>query len=372
MDNTRNSNFELLRIILMFLIVAYHYGCHGITDFVSDINVWNQIEIGKRLFISFLLPGGYVGVSTFFMITGYFLIYKKSKRFSKIIRVVLFYVLINGLLLFFSFSQENLKSFMAMFFLPFSSNSWWFATSYIFLMLILPFLNAKLNLLNKKGFFLILIVLFVFSYIIPTCFQSLKMAPFYIFQRAVFFYSLGAYLRKNTKITTEKTGFLFLVLCLVLWVLNSFIKFKFNYCSSVLVKFVTDGIRNFIIVPIISILMLKSFESFNIKNNKVINLISSTTFGIYLFHDSYIAQRLIWKDILKVYENQLGSDYFILLALISIICVFLFGFFVELFRIKIVENLMLNKVINGLKIYTNNKFIEKTDGVNEKTDSENV
>ena len=32
MNNTRNSNFELLRIIAIVMITAYHYVVHGAAD----------------------------------------------------------------------------------------------------------------------------------------------------------------------------------------------------------------------------------------------------------------------------------------------------------------------------------------------------
>ncbi|MFH7669448.1 acyltransferase family protein, partial [Enterobacter hormaechei] len=71
---SRDSNFELLRIIAMLMIVGSHLAFHGIwrsqqnDAFViyhmgSQINQWIN---------SFLCVGGQTGVAIFFIITGYY------------------------------------------------------------------------------------------------------------------------------------------------------------------------------------------------------------------------------------------------------------------------------------------------------------
>ena len=76
-NTERKSNFELARIVAMIMIVANHLVGHGIQH-VSDANsayqLWQTGSPINRLFASFFLPGGGVGVAIFFMITGYFLL----------------------------------------------------------------------------------------------------------------------------------------------------------------------------------------------------------------------------------------------------------------------------------------------------------
>ena len=67
----RSSNFELLRIICMVLIVAHHFACHS--DFSSTISSLNNAVI-KTLII-----GGRLGVNVYVLISGYFLINSKFK-----------------------------------------------------------------------------------------------------------------------------------------------------------------------------------------------------------------------------------------------------------------------------------------------------
>lgn len=50
--NTRQSNIELLRIIAMLLIVAYHFGIHSGFNYSTD-----SITI-NRLWVQFIQGGG--------------------------------------------------------------------------------------------------------------------------------------------------------------------------------------------------------------------------------------------------------------------------------------------------------------------------
>ena len=95
---TRSSNFELLRIISMLLIVASHYAYHGIWQFGTvNEGLWKTALFAKKLFTCFLEQGE-VGVACFFMISGYFLIQKKSARLSRILVQTVLWSWVAGIL----------------------------------------------------------------------------------------------------------------------------------------------------------------------------------------------------------------------------------------------------------------------------------
>ena len=96
--NTRKTNFELLRIISMFMIITYHLFIHGIVriGYVTlEPDFWMQKNVFNKIFALFFFPGGEVGVGLFFMITGYFLYEKKRGHISKIVLRCFFYALIS-------------------------------------------------------------------------------------------------------------------------------------------------------------------------------------------------------------------------------------------------------------------------------------
>ena len=68
----RNSNFELLRIIAMLMIVFHHFSVHGGFNYeLTDISF-------NRLWLYFISMGGKIGVDIFVLISGYFLITNKA------------------------------------------------------------------------------------------------------------------------------------------------------------------------------------------------------------------------------------------------------------------------------------------------------
>ena len=70
--NQRNSRLELLRILCMLMIVAYHYSIYG---FYSDDVLFSS----NKTLIELLSLGGETGVSVFVLISGYYMV---SSRYS--------------------------------------------------------------------------------------------------------------------------------------------------------------------------------------------------------------------------------------------------------------------------------------------------
>lgn len=76
--NTRSSNFELLRILCMIMIISAHYMYHGgMIDNGTSVN---------QVFAIFLRIGGKLGVNIFVLISAYFLSAQPFK-FERIFRV---------------------------------------------------------------------------------------------------------------------------------------------------------------------------------------------------------------------------------------------------------------------------------------------
>lgn len=67
-----------------------------------------------------------------------------------------------------------------------------------------------------------------------------------------------------------------------------------------------------------------SFKNIKMKNYKLLNIISSTTFGIYLLHDNILMRKFIWLEYFKVYEHFEDTNLFFyslkIIILVFIIC----------------------------------------------------
>ena len=157
MKASRNSNFELLRIVAMLLITF----CH----FVA----WKYITsntIAVRWFADFLSGFGGLGDCLFFGITSWYMCaskptFKKSVRrvwqfekqlwFYAIGSFAVLFVLqyVCGLYPFFASKGELLKQGMDSV-LPVISGLWWYPTAYVLFVLIHPFINRCLQAAGKK------------------------------------------------------------------------------------------------------------------------------------------------------------------------------------------------------------------------------
>lgn len=161
----RNSNIEALRVLAMVFIVISHYSVHGSIKSMD-------LEFGFNKFLIDSTNYGLIGVAIFVMITGYYLIESefKVKRVVNIVLQTLFYTM--GLFVIFcildndNFSVINL--FKNMF--PVIGQRYWFVTNYVILCFLSPFINKMLNIINRKQFILLLIVITFYFIIAPSFF----------------------------------------------------------------------------------------------------------------------------------------------------------------------------------------------------------
>lgn len=372
----RISNIELLRIIAMFMIVASHLACHGVqhcNDSINAYKIWQAGSTFNKIFVSFLTPGGMIGVACFFMITGYFNIEKNSFSLKKVVLQGSFYGLFSVLLLvvakIMKYNFEDID-FSVLFstavksiFVPITNgNVWWFLTAYVYLMLLTPFLNRVAQKLNKKGylFFILFVWLVVYSL------DGTLFGLYWSVQRGVLFYLIGGYIKINIDIKRFKAKSKEKIILTLVAVLSWVVDFA--------AMFVTDGKRyivnnkpgnimdtisvvfgnGFILaIPVVicSISIFVLFLSFEFEN-KFVNNIAKTTFGVYLIHDSVFARSFIWHGILKVDTVLYKSGLFPVYAMCSIVAVFIICSFVDMIRLKFIETHMINVVDNIIHHFT--------------------
>ncbi len=303
---TRNTSFELLRIIAMFSITICHLATHGKFDF--DLNTLSL----PRFWWYFIELGGNFGVNVFVLISGYFLIFDNSGTFNikKILKLwgqVFFY----SMLIYVTFglcgiSEFSVLSFIKSFF-PMTFGSYWFASTYFVLYLLHPFLNMFLSRMDKITFQRLLVLLLIMWCVIPSFtfseYQSNKLLWF------ITLYSLAAYIRffgLNPIISLRHYICFFILSSLlrflsgiVLIIIGTHITFAATHALAFY------GIQSVLtLLSALSIFMV--FKSINLGYHKWINIIASATFGVYLIHDNRIIRKFLWEELFKVnsYSNS--------------------------------------------------------------------
>lgn len=330
----RNTNIEILRILSMLLIVMHHYSVHG--GFVLDQNI---ISFNNFL-VQFLHAGGKLGVDIFVLITGFFLIESsfKAKKLFKLLLVVFTYS-ISIYLIFTAFGliDFNIKKAIKSFF-PIIFGQYWFATSYMLLYIFSPYINSLIKAIDKKKHFNLVIILLLFWSVFPTITSSINLN----FSSIGWFctlYIIASYIRlypnnyfDNCKINflTALITYSFILLSIVLF---DVLGVKIDSFSSKALHFTG---MNQIPILICAVSLFLGFKNCKIPNNKIINIISSSMFGVYLIHDNYLVRPFLWLDL---FNNQsfYHSPYLLLHAIVTIFSVFFVCILLDQIRYNIIE-----------------------------------
>lgn len=347
---SRSSNFELLRIIAMIMIAAHHFAVHG--GFKMNISSFSF----NTAFIQFLQIGGKIGVNIFVLISGYFLINTDNIKLKKIIKLwCQIFIYSFGIYLVFTLfghHKFNIKDCFSYLF-PIIHNKYWFASTYFILYLFVPYINKFVKSIDRITYKKLLILMFVLWSFIPTITkQSVYMNALLWF---LFLYLLAGYIRLYFD-DTKRTGKQYFIGSMGIFILTYAITIvvdllcikwpSFNKYTTYLYG------MNRLPILIISVLIFLTFKNIKMKNIKIINIISSATFGVYLIHDNPLTRVFLWKSLFKNATFQYSS-FLVPYSIICILLVYVCSTIVELIRINLLEKNLLkgydrieNKLVN--------------------------
>lgn len=308
----RESNFELMRVISMLLIVMYHILVHG-----NYINNCSQESL--KTFYTIVDFFTLVHVNSFVLLSGYFQSknhFKLHKLLSLFIQVI-FYSEV--LLVVASKIGTATNVTVAMHinnFLPSTISNYWFINFYIIVYILSDYLNKFINKLDYKEFKYLLIVLFVIFSILPYFSgQKFLYNTGFNFYNFIFLYFIGAFLRlyplKKSELLNKISNNSYNLIMILTFIFCAVINFMLYNLSSTLpsdgsvLKEISERLASNHVSyasPFVIIQTIAYFELFNntkIPNNKFINYLSSTTFGVYLIHDNIYVREFLYK-LLKI------------------------------------------------------------------------
>ena len=337
----RQSNLELLRIICMLMIVIDHCVWHsGLLD----------IENNNRYISYFLMQGGQIGVNCFILISGYFLInskFKIKKIFEMIKETDFYSIIIMGGELLLSYKMLNLKSILKSFF-PIVLGQYWFISIYVVLYLLHPYINKMLNI-KKEQHILLIVILTIILCIIPT-FTFSKFFDNEILW-FMYMYILGAYIRKYGLFQNFNKKNIYLLIFILTYFLIFILTIILSKLSGnfavILGKERFFSGRQTITILICSVSLFMYFINLKIKNNRLINSISSTTFGIYLIHEHPIISNILWTKVFNILSLRCSSLLFGYIIMCSIL-VFITCSLIDYARQNINKRININKNFKAL------------------------
>lgn len=342
-ERTRNANFELLRIVCMFMIVLGHSMSHtGLAETVQVFSFnWFLVQILQSLIV--------VEVNCYVLISGYFLcesIFKPKRVFNLWITAIFWSVLLTVISLIVRIGQIGFTDLLKAC-LTVTSRRYWFVTSYILMYLFVPFLNNAIRTMDQRKhasflimYFSVFIVLQNFAVWDEFTLTSAHSPLFFIF-----LYMTAAYIRKYPP---KKRAWLLYYFCSII----AIVIWKIGITAITYPRFgmpvgetLFSGFRS---IPgyLASIFLFLAFKDLTIKNtniSKSVLRIAPMTFGVYLIHDHTYIRDFLWGILFPMAEWKNSAAVipgaFVAVSIIFIVCILL-----EYIRKKIVAILRLDNI----------------------------
>jgi surface polysaccharide O-acyltransferase-like enzyme len=302
----RESNYELLRIISMLMIVMTHVIVHGRIEANSTGSILLIIKFIEAILV--------VHVNSFILVTGYYQC-KTDFKFKKLVALnnaAWFYRAGIAIILLLLNMTTLSKIDIIRNLFPIDLSFYWFIDAYLLLYCFSPFLNILIKKLDKSTFKKLLLTCFIIISVLPnfTRGQAFYNANGLSLYNFIFLYFVGAYFRYNKveiwnyfKINSLKKIRLIYASAFVLLLI-------FNFSLFVVGKNLLDlgHIANYVGLTIVNatlsfdnpLVILGSLMYFLwfgclVIGSKFINKISTLVFGVYLIHDNPYVKGLIYK-----------------------------------------------------------------------------
>lgn len=309
----RNLNFELLRIIAMFMVVILHV--NGFGGLLNGYNpTLHPVSFLVSNFIEFLCI---ISPNLYVLISGYFLSDKKYPfKIEKLFQLILVTCFWSWIIGFFScfFLKANIGDFLSSGIFPVLSRRYWFVTDYIVLYMLSPFYNIVLQNINKVQHIWLLIILLLFFSVAHLLWEPINLNKGYSLYWFSYLYVQASFIRKYDLKIHMKT---------LVYIWGSILIFQLvglYYTTLYEHNFIRINVFNInynsLFVLINSICCFLLFKSLTIKRGKsIICLLSSLTFGVYLIHINPAIASWLFKQVLPIKMFAGTQPFNVLLSL---------------------------------------------------------
>lgn len=362
MQNERNSSIELLRIISMFFILCGHFVFNGI----YCIGIDRAIPLSNLVAFKSMQTSAIIGANIFIIITGYFLPSYKitAKRFFTVAGEVLFYSYILLLIGYIFFKKNTLlyldKLSLCRIIFPITTRSNWFSCTYLVACLFFPYIRLTIDYLkeNKRIFKSFLVVCIICFSIIGTFSYSNNYVSDFIW--FVLLLYVGIYIRLfGFFIEKSRVQIIILFIILIFMIMGSCVLEYLSISFDIL-----DQVKNNLIYRYSFLSLFEAILCFVIfskvkLNSKIINVLSKSTFAVYLIHEHILFSKILWRDLLHA-QDLFYSPYMFIVMLIDCFIIFSGCICVDQFRIllmKLFSKTKLNSFYNGIIFKLDKLFI---------------
>lgn len=344
----RNSNLELYRIIMMLLIIMHHYVVNsGLIQYIEK-DTWS----GNSVFFYIFGMWGRTAIDCFVLITGYFMC-KSNITIRKFLKLLL-QIELYAIFIYVLFVISGRQPFSIV---EFCKNAWPFygikdnfSSCFLMFYLFIPFLKILIHGMNKRQHqLLIALCLFLYTGLgsIPNKFVWMNYTSWFCV-----LYIMSSYIRMFPQYHDSDTKF---------WGFATLSSVFISIVSVVLVLYLKSKMSidihpyflviepNKVLAVLTSVCCFNFFRNLKISYSRIINTIASTTFGILLIHaHSDTMRNWLWRDVLDVVGQQ-STNHTYLLAILSVLGVFIICSIIDYFRISFIEKYYMQLVDKFIK-----------------------
>ncbi len=340
MGSKRQANFELLRIVAMFMIISLHYLVKGgvATPFPFVVKE-NPAGVLAWLIEAFCI----VAVNCYVLISGYFLVesaWKPGRAVSLVLQVLFYSLLIPALLLLAGVvSARDLDMYDWIGFgFPFGTEHYWFATAYLVMYLFAPFLAAGIGKMKKRDMQILLAFLLAFFSLEKTILPLYLATDRYGYDFGWFLclFVAAGYIRRYGISWLERQSHaagLYALSCVLIWLFS----LAANTIGGTMETFVhyADMLYtyNHLLCVTGAVSLFYLFKNMRVREGRfaeAVRNLASYTFGVYLLHE-HILVRYEWMKWLGV-ENVKESFLFVPHLLLCVAAVYIVGTAVDFVR----------------------------------------
>ena len=275
-----------------------------------------------------------IAVNTFILITGYFSYQKTKIKISKPIYLLylcfVYGIIIYGILLLAGRVEINSQSLLKLLTSIFNR---WFVLAYIVLYLLIPYINKIVNGISEKNYQILLGICVFFFYLWPTIYSNTLMRDRgYGIVNFIILYLIGAYIAKykNKRISERKSFFTYLFFVVITTVFSLFYETRAYTYSSI-----------FNVIAAVSLFL--TFKNLDIKDRKIINVLSSFSFSVYIIHENPFIVSMIFKELFNSMDYY-NSNYLILNLLLSVISTYFLCVIIEQIRRLLMKKMIDSKI----------------------------
>jgi hypothetical protein len=316
---SREGNIELLRVIAMLFIVSGHFVGQG-----KLLECLNENTVNDIFFVFFGF-GHRVAVNIFLIIGVWFMVDTDFKgiRLVKMHSQVLFYTVpITVILFVLGYGVGVSKVVQAC--MPILGRPLWFASAYMILLLLSPYLK-KVFLLPKDKISTLVGILFLVCCVLPMLTAEMDTFLDNLLWFIVVYIFIG-YIKKYVNNLNRGWWLLigigiYVVLCTckIISTEYSSIGICAQYFRKLADRFLHDikSIPNFLC----ALCVFGGVHSIKIKYNRFIKFLADASFSVYIVHQVPVFFNVLWEDLLVPW-NFINRAYYPLLFLIEVLLLY--------------------------------------------------